>query len=465
MTRKSPPEQESLIVVGEKTDLMHISDPNADPLANDRIEQKLHLINALQDLAAAKLRDGFAAADPQATQERYGKRADNVIAGAARKKGEFLASAEVNFKRASKFNELTDHMRQFGRYALGELHPYFVHRVMFSDFAKRFYVGGASFKTRADYRKQLLADISGMQGWTRPEEFIPTVTKFNHEQGRRPHQEKAKPKTPDTEADKELEKLTTLDKLEAIAGDPRAQFIPKTNHAKSVVASWLDYLDNPAYPAGINNQLFEVYISNQKRWRMTPSEAARALETIAWEISDHATDALQSLEHVRDLQARVAECMAPHVTLAEEFPEGHPGLFAWARHRALTELMATGTIVGLDKPMTALRTPTDPPPSQRPHGTEPGKHKNLLNEFTRPDIKPKFKTYVEGLMARTRIGEVRGDFEDILTDLSNEFEFFQNRLADMSNIDAHSRENPRFHPARDVAQQAIAEFMSHNAVA
>ncbi len=444
---------------------MHVRDFEADPLANDRCEQKLHLINALQDLGAAKLRDGFAAADPQVIQERYGKRTQDVVAGAARKKGELLASAEENFKRASKFSELQDHIRQFGRYALGKLHPYGVHRVMFSDFAKRFYVAGDSFKARAGYRKQLIADITDMQGWERPEEFIPAVTRFNREQGYRPHQEKPTPKTQDSQANRELEKLTTLDKLDAVVGDPRAQFIPKTNHAKNTVTAWLDYLDNPAHPAGINNQLFEVYISNQKRLRMTPSEAARALESIAWEVTDHASDAQQSLEHVTDLQAQVAECMAPHVTLAEEFPDGHPGLYVWARHRALKELMATGYVAGLDKPMTVLRTTTDPPPSQRPHGTEPGKHKTLQNQFTRDDIQPKFKTYVEDLVARTRIGEVRGEFGDILTDLTNELEFFQNRLAEIANIDAHSRDNPRFSTARDVAKRAVAELVSHNAVA
>lgn len=459
------PTEDSLFVVGEKTPYTHVPNPEADPLSNERIGQKLYLINALQDLAAAKLRDGFAMANPAVAQARYGDRADAVREGAERKKGEFLVSAEENFKRASKFNELKDHIKQFGRYALGKLHPYSVHRTMFSDFAKRFYAGGDSFKARADYRKQLIAEIGDMQGWTGPEEFIPAVTKFNREQGRRPHQEKPTQKAQTTEADKELEKLTTIDKLEAVIGDPRAQFVPKTNHAKNIVASWLDYLDNPKYPAGINNQLFEVYISNQKWLQMTPTEAARSIESIAWEVSDHASDALQSLENIKDLQTKVAECMAPHVTLAEEFPDGHPGLFVWARHRALKELMRTGDVADLDKPMTVLRTTTDPPPSQRPHGTEPGKHKTLQNQFTRPDMLLKFKTYVDELLSRTRIGEVRHEFDEIVEDLTNEFEFFQHRLADIASIDAHTQGNPRFRTAKTVAEQAIAELFRQNTVA
>lgn len=465
MVASRSPNPERLIIVGEKTGLMHVPNPEADPLANDRIGQKLHLINALHDLGAAKLREGFVSSSPAVAEARYGERAEAVRSGADRKKGEYLASAEDSFKRASKLDELMDHIKQFGKFALGNLHPYIAYRVLFSDFVKSFYFSADSSKARVDYRKQLIAGITDMQCWSTPEDSISTVTQFNRAQDRRPHKVKSSSKKPSPAPGKIDQTLTTIDKLDAVVGDPRAQFIPKTNHAKSVVASWLDYLDNPAYPAGINSQLFEVYISNQKRLNMKPQEAARALETKTFEVIDHATDALLSIGKITDLKTQVAECMAPHVTLAEEFPDGHPGLFVWARYRALKELMATGDVIGLDKPMTVLRTTTDPPPSERPHGTALGRHKTLLNQFTRTDIQPKFKKYVTGLVARTRIGDVRLEFDEIIEDLTNEFNFFQHRLMDIADIDAYTKSNPRFQSTRIVAEQAIAEFDRQIAVA
>lgn len=457
MTKAS--QQESLIVVAEKAGLMHVPNPEADPLANDRISQKLYLLNSLQDLAAAKLRDGFLASDPAIAKERYGDQASQVREGADRNRAKFLVSAEENFKRASKYYELSDHYTKIGKNVLGWVHPLRVYRPMYSDFLKRFYTPAESFEAVRDERQRLISEISDMQGWTQPEDFVPAVSQFNRTHGNRPHKQEVTPSRKDPILGSEPDTLTTIDKLNVIQGDPRAQFIPKTNHAKTITASWLDYLDNPKYPAGISNQLFEVYISNQKRLYMTPPEAARALESKAYEVEDHAADALQSLEHIRDLQAKVAEIMAPHVSLAEEFPDGHPGLYVWARHRALKELMVTGSVQGLDKPLAILRTGTYPPPSERPHGNEPGKHKTLLNQFTRPDVRRKYKKYVEDLVSRTRIGEVRGDFDEIVTDLTNEFEFFKHRLLDIADIGSHSGDNPRFHCAQDAARKAVAELV------
>lgn len=457
MAGPSTNEQGELIVVSVRAGVMQPIDPNQPPATVNRIEQKLHLVNALVDLAGASMREHIDKANPRQLQDRYKDQTSAVVEGAKRKRIEMLAGAEESFKKGSGYYALQ---------ASGLKPPEGVWRFqnrLYSPFLVSYY-GVRKHPALHAYRRQLIHEVGELQGWTRPEQFESVVSELNRASQRRPHKV-SKQKGVKTPAEIKLEKLNTIDKLQAVEGDPRAQFIPKTNHAKNVVAGWLDYLDSQAHPRGITDQLAEIYIHNQKKLDQTPREAARALETITWEIGDHAIDAFKSLGHILDLQAAVKECMAPHVTLAEEFPEGHPGWFVWARHQALRELMQTSDIAEMVSPMGILRTSTDPPPSQRPHGTEPGKHKTLLNQFTRPDVRKKYAKYVANLMERTTIGQVRGDFDEIITDLTNELAFFRNRLTDIANIGTHTRDNPRFRPAQEAAQEVFAELQQLYAVA
>lgn len=459
MSKKASPDQGELLIVSDRAGAMQPINPEQPPASVNRIEQKLHLVNALVDLAGASMRDGLARMDQGQLSERYKEQTSVVIKGAKQKRVELLASAQESFKKGSGYYALV---------ASGIKPPgglwHFQNR-LYSPFLVQYY-GMRKHPALHAYRNKLIKEIGELQGWTRPEQFEPTVSDFNRENTRRPHKDKTTKKRVEESADRELEKLTTIDKLEAVEGDPRAQFIPKTHHAKNVVTGWLDYLDNPSRPRGINDQLIEIYIHNQTKLGHLPSEAARAMETITWEIGDHAVDAYKSLAHILDLKKEVAECLAPHVSLAEEFPNGHPGLLVWARHRALRELMTTGSIAGMTSPMAVLRTSTDPPPSKRRlHGTAPGKHKTLLNQFTRPDIKRKYAKYVNDLTEKTKIGQVRGDFDEIVADLTNEFSFFRTRLNDIANIGDGTRNNPRFQPAQKAAQEILIQLQQLYTVA
>ncbi len=464
---KPGPNQDELLVVAERSGQMVAREFNIEPDEwQNSLEANLHLQNALSGLLKINLLRPFVDID-EIIETRYADRTDE-----GRDEIREHSAAKLEVVTKSTKTEFAHAIGHFARISAGE-DPESVKaesRRKFSDFAKK-YSGASNNKRAHQLRQSLVQKVREMLSNDRPE-VEARVTEFNRENGLRPHALKLEKKG---EKIIKLTPLETRERLLAVQGDPRAGFIPKTNHAKNVVISWLDYLDNPEFPRGIRNQLSEVFTHNQRMieseeqyWQTGNTEMAlRGLESITWEVGDHAIDAFTSLVKMIELKKDLDDTPGAQTRLADAFPEGHPGLAVLIRHRALKELISTGDVKGLLHPFTILRTSQDPPPSARPNSNEPGKRKTLLNQFTRPDIRPKFAKYIAQQTEALRVGQVRGELEEVIDDLTNEFNFFRDRLIDILRIDDTmiSRELFDYDQVKHAAQTALNTMSELYAVA
>lgn len=194
----------------------------------------------------------------------------------------------------------------------------------FRVFSRKF-SGEKKAQAREDFRQELKLGIKDALKGGDPEH---TESLKNRESGSRPHKSDKERKR-DGE-----EQLWTWGRLDALMRDPRARFFPATHREKNTVLSWLDYLDNPQYELGVNNQLFEVIIHQQKGIRKGGEyDYERAVESIAWEIGDYAADAARAVKSLRELEEELA-FTAKDIKIgeAEEVADSHPGYAYLFRH-------------------------------------------------------------------------------------------------------------------------------------
>ncbi len=434
-----PGDQGELIIVSDSVDEMQPIELQSG-LVNNRIEQKLYLINALADLSGARMREGFEVVGETAdVQARYGEHTATVVEGARRIRAQLLESAEDNFKKASKFHETTA-AQKAGSWVVDKVHkhPYFLHRVMYSGFLKDFYLG-QDFRTRAGYRAQLLADISQMRSWSQVEH---EVTEFNREHNLRPHQPTSEPIPAEatTTERRTLNTLESRERLLAILYDPRAGFFPATHREKNQALTFLDYLDNPAYPAGTVDQLIEVYVhakrrltpeeESTKKFKAKDDEAIRTIESLIWETGDYLADAAQAFRLLSELKTATGK-VSPHVTLAEELGSEHPAIPYLVQYDDQETFIEEGGVPRLRRnPWRTAEERWVP----KAHALAPGKHKTVHSQYARPDRTPAFQKHIDRRAHELTFGEARDIVEPAIESALRRAYFQWQRMHDVTRF-------------------------------
>lgn len=427
------PQQDALISISDQTGQMHVHDfsEGAEFAVTNRVEQKIQLINVLGFLAAAKSSDGAASIGASsALTERYGDKSLVVAKGAKRHANEYRATASQVFDLAVGMRSLVDSgfTTEKGARRLSQ--------GMFSDFLKEYYLPTSGVKSTT-YRKQLKAEIDDLQS---------QQTSLNRQHGLRPHAMVADKKSSTELAYEEAPTLNTRDRMLAISEDVRAGFLPRSNAEKNKVLTFLDYLDNPDYPMGINNQLFEVMIHRQK-YRVTetgkPSnkkgsskDAIRAIESIVWELGDYFLDANFASGSLMSLKDAMYNA-SPSVMLHELDDVGadHPGIVRLIRDIEIRKFVETGQseIPGGD-PLagTNVRTviSTD---------NTPGRHKTVFDQYTRPDMGTSAKTseldqYLKARISNLTVGEARRTIDIAIVNENVRSYFMRQLLLDVLDL-------------------------------
>lgn len=446
------PGQEELIVGDTARDF------EAPLLSNNRLEQKHHLLKALADLAAAKMRDGFLRLDEQVVLDRYGENAEQVAEGADRLKGEYHASAEEHFKKAFRLHEM-EQAKKAGAWVVDKLHahPYGIMRGEYSRFLKLYYLKD-SFKARADYRERLLGDIAEMKDWPNAEQAISPYNQTNH---LRPHD-------PDRQLvgiegeplkGKRFEQLDRRLRLEAFLYDPRAEFVPKHTGQLNRMLSWLDYMDTS--PDGINAQLEEVYTrgcyptrkSDEKGPYLGSDFGIRAVESVVWETGDYLLENEARLKAVSTMRDTVMEEGRPDMSLYELLHDEHPGLSdkeflkaelggnwfaaaAFVQYLDIMEYIQTGEVKGLSR--HPLRETENPPDSVRAKfDARPGKRKTVYNQYTGVGVADETGEYATHIIVKLKtltVGEARQKLPGCLSDLQNENAFTRRRMNELARF-------------------------------
>lgn len=458
MAGKPNPAQESLIIAGEQPDQLiartftDAGESVESTAVNHVIEQKLHLINCLSRLAAASKLAGLVTAGPEAVKDSYGTNAPKVVEGAKKKHPELLRQARWSFARGVGHFALIDSglmPKQAAEAQTGAMYAKF----------ESLYSAAENNKRLSDYRRLLQKQVAFLAG-----DLEVTASAFNRKYGLRPHKPASRgpSETITGENADELPGLDTRERMTAILFDPRASFMPKTHREKNLVLSWLDYLDNPEYPLGVMHQLYEVLRHSQrpdreKIIRRGARFGLRANESICWEVGDYMLDAARQLKAIQALRYDIAD-FSPKVLLSEEFqsPLDHHGLRAWVRHRDLKIFIERGEVPGLDgsDPLATSEQRLKP----KTFGdTDTGKHKNILNQYTRADIKEPFQQHMEELLSTATIADARADLSEVAEDLGAEYGFMRKRLAEMQ-----VRGSQR---VKKAVQQIFTELQSLDAVA
>lgn len=449
--------QERLFVTNERFDLIQPRDFNeaTDGIANNRIEQKIHLINTLGYFAAAKSREGFTQVGSfGVAEERYGAKASEVITGAARNAGYFKRLANEEFKQAVAEPALLEG-NQFGRGRIRSTVD-----TMFAHFFSEYYKSPNSSKLSRVYRKQLETEVRRLQ----EEQTI-----YNREHGLHwsstpaeisPNKKDASAKQTSTEAASDLT-LDTQGRLQAIKEDVRAGFLPRSNSEKNLVITYLDYLDNLEYPLGVVDQLIEVWTGVQK-YRIPEMDkpepkywgkltARRAVESIVWELADYYEDAKVSQVELEALRHTIQD-VAPRLRVDEldELDASHPGLMRLIRGMDVARYAETGNGPNILRDPLAGTIERIVPSNDR----NPGRHKFMHDQYTRPDRalrRPGLEAYLQERTHGLTVKEIRLNLPEVLKTERNRFDFMRRRLEDMLQIE----QKPFLRPALNVAKATL----------
>jgi|GEM_PF-2137493 len=385
------------------------------------IERSFHLLNCLNALAAVNMRVGLQKAGIHALGlESYGGHRGNVVAGAGRNAKRILTEAKQHFARACDLDGLLaddpDHEPEIKRGV----------RRAFERFTTQYGVDHIQLdKARRQLRRHIKTGVE-----TKEIDVITTITKLNREQNFRPYQEDISDELETT--DEDSKKLKYRNRLEVLRFDPRAGFLPTTRAELNTVVAYLDYLDNPDYPLGVTDQLFEVVSHQQKIDGFAAAEGHRAAESITWEIGDHAIDAALATTSLKQL-AQDIEVTNPELKLVDvdEVGANNPALAYVFQYFDLLEFIREGKVAGLNRDPARTRPQRYLDQDGREvQGMVPGKHKRIYSPYTRPDRTKDFeKHYLRQLNSLT-IRDLRLTLPDIIANHERRLEFMLARLGE-----------------------------------
>jgi hypothetical protein len=219
--------------------------------------------------------------------------------------------------------------------------------------------------------------------------------------------------------------LDTREKLLALRDDPNAGFLPFTDAEKTMGSEMLDYLGNKAaYPAGLGNRLQEIFLRQKGVGGI--DMAKRALISVAFEYGDFALNAQAQLAALRDLQDEFKDDhFNPGVTLAEDFPEGHPGIAPLVRFNDILMLRQEGVQVTTFNPLKGIERRT-----VKANSTDTLQHKVIEDRYTTPETPEEVAYRIDSFSESTRIATVRPLVDAAVANEQARFDFWTARLRD-----------------------------------
>lgn len=453
MVQKVNPNQGEMLVLSGHSDQVVTKEFYDDPSGLQlEIEKKLHMQNVLSATFKVNMLRPFVSNDEIAYLEYGEGEAPKVLTGAAINLRNYITSAKHEFAMA------TGH---YDRIKDGE-DPEQVKndtRAKYSDFLKK-YAGARNTKAAHVFRKQLVSEVEALSADADPEAY---VSEYNRAKELRPYYkpvEEAKSSHSD-DSEEQAAQLSNRERLLSFMMDPRAGFVPKHNGELDQMLSWLDYLDNPEYPLGINNQLGEVF--GKGRWPRGKSKVkgpwlgdefgVRAVESIAWKVGDFLLESQARLRALQELGEFVKEEGSPELklfelcnqtdgevglnSLPELFGEHWFGLAAMVQYSDITEYIDTGEVKALAK--HPLSTTEDPPRSQRPkYSAVPGKRKTTLNHYTGGSVADPTGEYGVHIIAKLKqmtVKDARKIITNCIQDVSLENSFMRRRMNELWDFD------------------------------
>ncbi|MHB1864814.1 MAG: hypothetical protein ACYCPS_01450 [Candidatus Saccharimonadales bacterium] len=423
-----------LFVIAEQYGQIITPDLDQSPFQVELDVRAGHLQNVITYLAALSRANGFIKHDTY--QQAVGQRTatPTMRQNVELSRPTYLRQAKVEFLRASGLSKLV----AVG--ALTEAAKKDEAREMFESFLAE-YFGPRRYDEAQAFRRQLVATVDRIQEIKQ--------TKNNRAEGLRPHRYKV---LIEYEA-RRPGMLDTRKRLLAINGDPRAGFLPTTHREKNQVITFLDYLDNPRYPFGVNNQLIEVINKSERDKRKNPSiDSERGPLSITFEFIDYLNHSIQQLEDLEQIQMPIRALPNRRVTLGEEFEWldlDHPGFKALIRFIDLSDFMAGAEVLGAKDPLKTLEIGRD---------NEKEKHKTVVDIYTTPEPDSYFEEYLKKRVRNTKVGEALDNIDLAIEDQLKRSGFMLRRLQDIaSNSYGMSRLlQQMLQRTREVAAEAIA---------
>lgn len=411
MARPEYFEQEELLIdSGSSGEIARdFTDSQADSASVPLIEQKIYLIRSLGALAEVNEAAEFIkAANSKIHQPRlkrqFGRNLGSVAAGEYRKKQRYENVARGAFRHAFG----TDQLREAGFDNADQLED-----STYQEFYAKF-IGAEHAKARDELIGRLQGDIVAIQtGFALQNRDNSTAERDKVLRTRLP------------------EDLNTDERVEAILNDPRAGFLPATNQEKNIVLSYLDYLDNPQYPLGVPNQLFEAMRHTQK---ITTSKEypVRTLESIIYEIGDFYRDATQQRTVLEELQDRLAG-LRPNLTLSEidEVSDDSLGMATITRYLDHIEALEKGEVAGKTLHQL-LMTHT----YRWATGLDSGKHKVKEDRYTGSEVDPDKNNFysqrIEDRFDKMTVKDVSAILPHVIGDQQMRSRFMKERLQEIA---------------------------------
>ncbi len=219
--------------------------------------------------------------------------------------------------------------------------------------------------------------------------------------------------------------LDTREKLLALRDDPNAGFLPFTDAEKTVGSELLDYLgDHRQYPAGVGNRLQEIFL--RQRRVGGGAMANRALISVAFEYGDFALNAQTQLGAMQGMRAELADDhFNPGVSIAEDFPDGHPGIAPLVRFTDVLALREEGVQHTVFNPLKGVERRT-----VKANSDDKLQHKVIEDRYTAPELDKDIAERIDAFSEQTRIGLVRPLLDKAIASEAIRLDFWINRLRD-----------------------------------
>lgn len=419
--------QDALIIAHPESGEMVTRDFSSEG-AVDLVAHRLHQLNTLSLFGAINQREMFYSYQQSVAEERYGDRAGQVLEGAKRVRNEMQDEARDEFYRSLGVFTVLETADQF---------PGFNTEEYLADAKRRWTIFQAKYRgerhsaERSQLMKQLRAGITVRQA------------EINREEESRPYISTADQKRDVKRDGTEYPLLSSRERLQALQDDPRAGFLPKNDREKIKCFTYLDYLDNPEYPLGINNQFIEIFIHQQKGKSSGKLELARdAVRSVTHELHDHLTDAQKSLSSLVALEQDLDGCN-PNLYLSDDVDTDHPGVAVLIRYRDLAHFRDTGEKpAGMANPLRAVE-------DRRPHD-DATKNKTVADLYTAVNRPPEMDTYIDEEAHGMTVRQARKLIKQAIKDERARGIFLQDRMDDL----AQTPGLPMYNLARRLNEEA-----------
>jgi hypothetical protein len=443
--------QGELIIIAEQSGQMYTPDfydqlgeGQVGDLAVPIVEHYIHLQNVITYLGKVSGYEGLVKYDNASIAGNQTHMPEPMRINVEYQRAQAAGNANTSFALATRSQTLEG---SFNKKEIREAEA--LDSQLFSEFMKKYY-GIRHYVEAQAYRRKLVNNVRILQ--QAPQ------TLYNREQGLRPHAVSEQATAPAI-VDSAERQLNTQGRLRAIKEDSRAGFMPTTNREKDQVIAFLDYLDNPDYPYGVNNQFLEVFTHAQKLRRTNATiDSERGPVSIVYEFGDYLVNATKERKALEDLELLLNDMPNLRVTLHEEqdwISLDHPGLAALLRYRDLDEVLRMGGTNAVKSPLLTKE--------YRWTREGPGKHKIIEDRYTAVhNIAAPFKKYVEESISSMTVGEARRLIGPAVADQVMREAFMTERLEEISTPPLQMWKSARkvLETASNAAQEILEELQA-----